>query len=77
MQDLENSARSQAKKKITCVISTTTFTESAENMSVKVVEIAGEKAIVFCGRSTLDDARASFAEGFVRATTNKSLLRAM
>jgi len=61
----------------TCVISSTTFTESAENMSVHTVEIAGEKALVFCSRSTLSDSRASFAEGFVRATNNKSLLRAM
>ena len=61
----------------TCVISTTTFTDSAENMSVHVVEIAGEKALVFCGRSTLDDSRASFAEGFARATNNKSPLQAM
>ena len=46
-------------------------------MSVHVVEIAGEKALVFCGRSTLDDSRASFAEGFARATNNKSPLQAM
>ena len=46
-------------------------------MSVHVVEIAGEKALVFCGRRTLDDSRASFAEGFARATNNKSPLQAM